>query len=349
MANNLLFRANFIGWLVEEETFTPGSANSYASYVSAIDKALIGTNFIETLDKELQAGKSYRIASVFDSIQEQLQQENIEKSLGIDTNTIRKWRSGILKYREFIDYLSCKNDNIDDSEDENDIEIIDAFSNRTKENNSSAIILVYTSNELKENFSFRLITQDRHYDDIYFPISFIKRFFYKKGNKQYFDKWIEDHINHIQIHTKSKSHLFKEISALRICIDGNESTVEVKIKDQYHSTYSKTADDLSLIPMNSKHLKSIVIDHVIPMKDIMLKNKSELNTLSIITSELKKHIHGRATSKKLKAAGSKLFSTNADIIKEIQIGSLIEELDLIKSLTNLQLMDKTENSKKGAN
>jgi hypothetical protein len=94
-------------------------------------------------------------------------------------------------------------------------------------------------------------------------------------------------------------------------------------------------------------LKGISIDHKIPMKKILLDNAKSFPQLSNITYQLKKLATHNRTAKFYKTAGTMLLKQSS--ANHIDIELLKVELDLIKTCTKLQLMDKIENLKKSAN
>lgn len=92
-------------------------------------------------------------------------------------------------------------------------------------------------------------------------------------------------------------------------------------------------------------LKKIAIDHDRSLFDVMTNNVNNLPTILQITNELKKHIHGKVTYEKLSKA-SHSHKLN-EFIQTINTPDLLNELELISSETNLQLMDSSQNTSKG--
>ncbi len=83
------------------------------------------------------------------------------------------------------------------------------------------------------------------------------------------------------------------------------------------------------------------------MKKNLKDNIKNLPQLVILTGQLKEIVRKNAKAKEYKAAGKILL--NQPTLNHIDIDLLKNELDLIKSWTKLQLMDKVENLKKRAN
>lgn len=197
------------------------------------------------------------------------------------------------------------------------------------------------------NFKFRMITQDRFYGEIFFPISYIKTLLYRNGQKKYFDKWIDDQLDFIDILCEKDKNKLKDISELKFIVSKENSEVSITVNKQIKIVYTPNALGTQQFPLSSISLKRISIDHINPMKKILLENVKSLPQLGIITSQLKKIANHHATAKGYKAAGTTLLNRSQQ--NNIDIDLLMIELDLIKSYTKLQLMDKLENLKKSAN
>ena len=78
----------------------------------------------------------------------------------------------------------------------------------------------------------------------------------------------------------------------------------------------------------------------------MQENVANLITFQAITKELKKKISRKIIPKKLKKAGNLVLQS--DFIHQIDNENLKSEMELLASLTHLQLMDGNENKRKGA-
>ncbi len=374
MANTIFLKEEFKKWLIESQDLTPDSANSYLSYVSAVnnhfelDKQALST-IVENYHKAKQQGKlDSAIVTVFNTLFE----EDICNTTNRPQSTINKWKSALFQYREFLyevteegEYLKyedditseliepLKKDSLVDkvqyldyrdfAEDSEVIPVEPVTKKKLSHKNYS-----YKKDELLKNFRFRLITQDRFYGELFFPISYIKRLLHIKGEKKFFDKWILDHLNEIVLHTESEPTILKNISELRIRVNGNGSEVDALIGDKLTSVWFPFSEGKNRFLMNGYGLSGIAIDHLYPMKKILIDTQNELPQLLKITQFLKE-ISGKksSTAKEYKALGSRLLVSPKS--NEVDIEGLKAELNILKSKTKLQLMDKGANLSKSAN
>jgi len=195
----------------------------------------------------------------------------------------------------------------------------------------------YEQTELRKNFYFRLTTQDRYYEFLYFPISVLKKLFYNYDRKTFFDKWIEKQIDNIAVYTgKTDKIPFKELVSLDI---KDDSSVLINGKFNLHTIVagSETRDEIS-----TNTLQNIVIDHIVPFESILFELKAQLPTLQIIHNVLENINEGRISNKgDLNNAGNYLVS-NVDFSAQ-ELDALEKDLTLILSKIQLQLMDRYEN------
>lgn len=365
MKNTFLLREEFKVWLTTIGQFPLPSAKSYLSYVAGADKTFIissdiiegETNLFELLKVHVESGDTFGMDNAIINIINELYEKNIDKKLNTPISTIGKWRSALFQYREFLyDYIETKIDTIEEenkiTEENNVIENFEDFNLiETSSEDSETIIVgleemsdfVYSKNDLYKNFRFRIITQDRFYNQIFYPIRFIKRFLYSRGEKQFIDQWVENLLDNIEVHLDNHKIKLKEITELSI----SNRKVFVKHDGISKQVFTKLSDNIKLAPFNVKQLSKIAIDHEKPLFHIMLENMENLKTFDEITVELKKHLSGTVNPKKLKLAYNIVL--NSDIINHLNIENLKKELDFLSSKTNLQLMDSGENGSKNKN
>ena len=221
MKNEFLLREEFKQWLLNVKKFSLPVTNSYLSYVAGVDKTIgiyvekedFTTNLFTFIKEKVELNNIFEAESGIVSVFNYLFLENIDKKLETPLNTIKNWRTGMIHYREFIyEYMDSKiydtstNNTIENNviDDFNDIEIEDpkikgsllGFVTENLEKN----IFRYSKDDLYKNFAFRIITQDRRYEQIFYPISFIKRFLYLKNEKVFFDNWLEILLDNIYLH-----------------------------------------------------------------------------------------------------------------------------------------------------
>ena len=205
----------------------------------------------------------------------------------------------------------------------------------------------YSKKELEKNFLSRLKTQDRYYSEILYPIRFLFRVYRERGQRNRITEIFTKTRNNIKIHLKENSINFSEIKELTI----NNEHVFVTIKngniDHEHMVYTKTSEGSSLKPMVVNSLKNISIEHEPSLHKTLTSNVKTLSVINSISLELRKHITGNMTYKKL--CNVSTLKELTDYIISIDIESLHKELEFIIQSSKLELMDRIENTKKGKN
>lgn len=358
MKNKFLLREEFKEWLITIGQFPIPSANSYLSYVAGADRAFIihsdiiegNTNLFELLRVHVENGNYSSMDHAIIDIVNDLYKENIDIKLNTPISTISKWRSALFQYREFLyDYVEIHTDMVAEVDVNEKYYPIDDFENINSEETKSENFLntivgledledlQFTKSDLYKNFRFRIITQDRFYKPIFYPISFIKRLLYSKDEKHFIDKWVENLLDNINLHLAEETIKLKDIAELKI----DNGKIYVKHNDGFKLLYTKLSDNINIKPFDAKLLKKIAIDHDKPLYDIMVENKNNLETFDQISIELKKFLDGTINSKKLKIAYNHVL--NSEYVNNINIENLKKELELLSSKTSLQLMDSKEN------
>lgn len=283
----------------------------------------------------------------------ELQQEKIEEKLKTPLNTIRNWRSGLFHYREFlysyieeqIELTEKLNEIAEEEKDELliiDNELFDIIENDQEQftiigSNEENSDYSFKKEDLYKIFTFRIITQDRFYNNIFYPISFIKRFLYKKGEKQFIDAWVKTLLDNVYINLEEGKIKLYEIESLEI----RNQKVYITHKKVSKIALTKLSNNETLIPFEVTLLRKIAIDHEKPLLKIMSENIKDLPTFYEITNEIKKYLRGTINPKKFKRANNMVL--NSEYIDRLDIESLKKELDLLLSKTSLQLMDSKQN------
>jgi hypothetical protein len=203
--------------------------------------------------------------------------------------------------------------------------------------NQATNVYHYGKEELKKNFTFRLITQDRYYEFLYFPISVLKKLFYHHDRKIFFDNWINKQIDNIAVYTgQSDKLLFKDVNTLDINDDGS-----VLINGKF-KLYTTVAGKDTKEEISTNTLQNIVIDHVVPFERVLFELKEKLPALQLIHNVLENINNGRISNNEdLKNAGNYLVS-NVEF-NHLELNKLEDDLNVILSKIQLQLMDRYEN------
>ncbi|MDY3530272.1 hypothetical protein PG593_10855 [Riemerella anatipestifer] len=366
MKNEFYQKEEFYQWLIESLGISEPSAKSYLSYVSGANKTIeIGNNspyrLFDILNNNTSNSKISKNA--IDFVIQQLSRKDAEMRFGRPLKTLRNYKSGLYAYLEFL----IENDSIESEEEqileEEQTDLLDAITYLTHEfsepqSASEEIIYEYSKKDIFANFKSRINSQDRTYDNIYYPIRFIVSYFSIIGNRKAFEKWNEQLIGSIHLFVENKKIKLSEIEKM---IFNNSANVFVSIKGKTFQVFTKLADNVTLAPLKTSSIKQIAIDHETPLYDIMNKNISNLKYFNLITNEIKTQIQKNENEfKKLKLSKYKQLSRvssqkfikenySENFIKSINPNDLLKELDLIASKTNLQLMDSKQNTSKGKN
>jgi len=359
MKNNFLLRNEFMEWLVNIAKYPLPSAKSYCSYVAAVYKTLIFTNeetpeesnLSSVLEPAVKTGEFSVVDSIILNVINQLSAEHIEQELNVPLSSIQKWKSALFQYIEFLSqYIDTEISVDDQTEDSIELKFTEEspdesevmLSNILKKTGTiTKVDFIHTKNDLYSNFRFRLITQDRFYDEIFYPISFIKRFLYLKGEKAFLDAWVESLLDNVTIHFEDSSMKLKVVKKIEI----SEGRIIIHANGSSKIAFTKKSDNLTLIPFSVTGLNKVALDHEKPLLKIMQDNLDNLKTFQEITKELKKNIHRKVNPKRLKKASNLVLMS--DFIHLIDIANLKSEMTLLSSLTQLQLMDGSENKRKG--
>jgi hypothetical protein len=351
--NGFYLKNEFIIWLKEDQNYTPGSSNSYASYVANANKTILIDYLEDDVFFEL-------IRDAVDKLDKANVEELIDRLIGVvlmkaPASVIYKYKNGLLQYRNFLIETLSEDDIIDDAET-----LPIGIKEMAKESQVAFLKdvefphqLFYDRDSLKKIFIFRMVTQDRCYGNVYFIISFLKKLFYKdKVSRKFFDDYIEKQIDNIQLHTSGGTIKLADIQSLRIAAKSyDEVSITLILNDNSQSVlYTKQGTGNTQIPMNTFALRSIAIDHIFPMKMILEEQEEALPALKRLTQAFKS-FHGlkaneRIKSKMIKDIGNQLLNTTIFNLNDIE--QLKREMIHINGFIELQLMDGAENLLKKA-
>lgn len=343
----LYLRKEFESWLVEATKVSVASSKSYGVYLHAAYKKIAtlknlsnhpGDTYFDLIEKATQTGREEMVKDAVLLFFQYLCKEGVEEELECSKKYIQNWRSALLQYGEFLaDWLS----NAPSEETVDTTEIISELEQYNEVLNHADF--TYDKNNLYKVFTLRLLTQDRFYDSLFFPISLIKKIFYKRNQKKMFDNCINGMLDHTKVFYSNGFFLLKDIKQL----DFINGKVFVKQQDTQFIAYTKMADNSTLSPFSTTQLSKIALDHEKPMYNIINEKTKELEVLQTITTEIKQNAGSEKINRKSLATISKILFENG-FPATIDLVALKNELDLIAEATALQLMDSSQNSSKGA-
>lgn len=319
----------FIDYLINERMIIADSAQSYEVYVRGIIKYF---NLDDTFNQDAARGEWSLLH--LNNLYERL------CSKSVDSKSASNWKTGLSAYIKFIDHLNMdQTDDVTftDNEEPIQIEIESEY--------------YFSKDDLEKNFNLRITTQERLSGDLIFPIRLIKKLFYKssKEDREYFDNWLFNVVENIELKTSNKTLKFKDIDGISIVNskDNKGAVNYVNYKGSNLPLCSMTAEG-TIVNMECNTLKGIVIDHTKPMKLVLLENASRLNGLKELTDKIKPHISSLTGKEQAKAAAARgRVILPALLSDHTIIEKLKNDLTLIGSMP-IQLMDSKENSKKSA-
>lgn len=303
---------DFIDWMQQYDKVSKDSAESYDSYVRnafiAIDKEITNVNNTNALEA---------VISYFS-------QQNVAVKHNKSPKTISNYVSGLRMYAEYLYQTSTDTD----VEELFDIEITDS--------------LCFEKKDLYKVFVFRLITQDRFYQEIFFPISLVKQILYSSNNTTFFDSFITNILDNTIIHTDKEEVKLIDVDFLRV---ENES-VYVGVNKNLLKVLTPT-QTAELIPFKAKDLRNVSLDHITSQHSIMHQLKDELTAFKSLT-DLLQNTKPFVTNRPTLNAFKKSYGLE-NIVTSIDINALMKELELIGSHIQLQFMDRSMNTSKGKN
>lgn len=305
----------FIDWLTNNDYVSADSAVSYHSYVrNACQLVNIAIEKVTTLDE-------------VEDIVNYLSQPNVGLTTSKSAKTLTNYKSGLRMYGEFL----------------NDINATVASENSEEQTDATVLLhignTVYDKKELYKTFALRLTTQDRFYEEIYFPISVIKQFLYKNGERDFYDSFVKRLLDAAEGHSSKGTFVLKDVEEL--AIENGKVTVVVKGEKYVVLTPNPMGD---LEAFNVANLKSVSLNHLYSQYTIMHDLKPSLPMFSQLTTVLKEA--DRITNRTALSAYKKLNGLDT-LRSAIDLEALKKELLLIAAKTQLQLMDRSMNTSKG--
>jgi hypothetical protein len=197
--------------------------------------------------------------------------------------------------------------------------------------------------ELRKKFFFRLITQDKFYPFMCFPISVLKQLFYHKGRQEFFDYWINNQIDNIIVHigiNEADTILFMNVHSFEI------KDHSVLINDKF-KLYTPVPETNIKEELAADTLQKIAIDHIIPFKTILCKLQQQLPALRAIDKVLRTFNNDKGISKRSDLIGAEDYLVSKLKFDTQQMNNLEKDLNLLASKIQLQLMCSYYNLLKG--
>lgn len=178
MKIQFLLKDEFKSWLIESSITSKTSAKSYLSYVSGANKVILvskkdsneKSNLFTILQVEFEKQNIKAIEETILFVIEELSRKNADGIFGKAKKTLQNYRSGLYRYLEFLIEQPFFVENVEEDEITTieTQQIYTDIGRRLSENNTD---IVFSKNDLRKNFSLRIKTQDRFYENIFFPYS----------------------------------------------------------------------------------------------------------------------------------------------------------------------------------
>lgn len=356
-------------WLKNEGGLTGRSPESYISYMNNLNKDVIGKDengesFFNVLSSLIESNQYAEIMILFEHVDQVI--SSMINPLNPDNKERKKLndcRSGLRKYRAFIV------EELDDIPDEEEIEELNGtlplkFEQKESEGSGeSENVVTYDHEALEDNFTFRLLTQNRMSEkkDVFYPIGIIRKLFkYSQKNGlssgkdyEWLMEWVNNCVNEILVITADGMIPLRDVKEL--IIHPNSKSIEISKKtdgSKKYMVYTETNNKSDeILPMEVNRLRDIHIDHTPSMSNILsdeLPNLKALPRLTEIIKQVAKKRRIKVTTKNFGKISKKLFADDAFIRNELVplIEYIKEDLELLRKKSSLKLMAGKYNLKK---
>lgn len=355
----------FQAWLPENGV---SSVKQYISYLRRLGGFFIikanGVSAIEYACRLMTENKQAIAFELLERLEDKL--SAFLSSLSVPSgwkHDINNWRSGLRKY---IYFLRDEAEDIPDEEEFEEattaiptVEVADA----DLEDSENGEKITYSIEELRNNFKFRLSTQNRisNDKDIFYPISIIRKLFcysQRNGKKtgapnndyDWYKSWTDDYVGEIKVLQNDTSYKLSDVNAL--ILYPVTKNVYVKITDVKGDlwVYTETADGKKE-PMKTNCLSKIHIDHSPLMSQVLTDNISLLPAIDSLSKEIKSVAKAKRIDLKPANFGkiSKLLFANGQYVNSQLlplIPALKDELNLLRKKCTLTLMQASHNLRK---
>lgn len=358
----MFLRNDFIEWLQDNDIYSRHSAESAASRVKSLSDRFISKlipgetfDFLGELPNLIKKDPEQTILLLDKLVMRVYDSQVIPEEYSINVSSFRYMKRAFSLYASFIKEIICNNYLTSDVIDENRTDSeIGQFDNINK--------VCFEYDYIKDNFSFRLLTQDRisNSKDLFYPIRLIRRLFCKHDKlvrlgmingtpdemKCLFDI-VHSCIDKIKVITDKGIFKLKDVRALEINYKINEVVIFMRNGEQA-KLLTKT-DMGEIEQMKVSNFRDISIDHIIPMSDILDKTADRLPALKRLTALIKQ----AAKKYNISIVPGNVSRLNNKVLENIEFSEITpimpqlkKELAIIGSVAELQLMDKTYNIRK---
>ncbi|MDE6586770.1 MAG: hypothetical protein K2K40_00355 [Paramuribaculum sp.] len=362
--------ADFREWMRWCGGMTQGSANSYVSYLKTLRHKVTrksdGAYALDLISDLLKEGNTAVALKLLDKVEEKVSEHMLSSETDeSEKKDFNNYRSALRKYILFLQ------DDLEELPDEEELNNVEAFGVDLMtqfdgdSNDKTSGTLTYPISDIKQNFIFRLKTQNRmsNQKDIFYPIGMIcKLFNYSQreakrkdiynNDADWLNEWFKDYVDSILVITADGEYPLSKIK--EIIINPNEGSVNLLLEGccDEHKVFTETMHEGDAsIPMQAKRLQDIHIDHTPLMASVLSTNLANLPALNVMSEIIKKYAKQKQLDIKPSNFGkiSKQLFKNTEVVNEQLlplIPKLKNELDILRGECVLKLMQASLNLKK---
>ena len=354
-------KAKFKTFLMTDWTTSSGDplpASSASSYTSFMGK-LVTLYSVDKNDDSLDKLPYFVVndKEKFYSVVEDCKKYISSQKRSSSKEDKKNWNNRSSAFSAYIIFLAeYYNLDTEDEVEEESIPSENVTSDNSKEEYIGCIhpdTLSY--NDLKNKFLSRLKTQGRYYPSykIYFPIRIIYKIFTAKNDRRLLNWMLNDLYNMDILKNDGSAEKFSNIKEMEITKEGK---LVVKLNnDQKFEAYTRTSDGEQIIPMfMKKQWSSATIDHKVAMENKIgvfndkftgLRNISDL-LLQFVQEKGIKERKIIESNKEANAYASEFIAKYETELYNMR-DSIMDDLNMMQ--LEYELMDGSENSKKGKN
>jgi hypothetical protein len=356
MKKPFYLQEEFKQWMFTELKVSGETATSYFEYIEeANSKYLLfaeadnsKSDLFEMLDSHVPYGNWSRMDDAILYIIQFLNIKDITEKMSVSNDSLRNWVEALFHYRDFLDFYMetkinpMKESNFDDDDDDDDYAVFSGYKfdfiekeESTKTENLN-LCSVYSLTDLCKILKLRISYQDMYNHPVYYPLNLIKQILWLKGEKPFFENFIKNLVDNIDIHVANKKVKFKIISKIEI----NNGQVIVRHKGTNEKIFTKLSDNKTFKPFVANSFNGIAIDYEIPLLEILDLYKKEFSVISSISAELQECNKDVECPNELKIISREILQS--EFANCLNIDNLKSELQFLSSKLKLQLMDREE-------
>ncbi|MBD5293866.1 MAG: hypothetical protein HDS20_03495 [Bacteroides sp.] len=371
-SDNIYKIEDYRKWMIEKDGMKETSASSYVSFLRRLGKTRLiknsdGSGVLEIASGALSNGEIAIAFKILEIIDEKLTELYSSSTVSSDLRKdLNNWRSALRKY---VYFLQDDSEDIPDEEEFEEanpqmttVEVAEEY----VEGADSGEKITYSAEELKDNFAFRICTQNRMSNDkdIFYPISIIRKLFCysqrrseKAGDNNsdydWFKSWVDDlagEINVIVSENGNISYSLSEVMSLllypatdNVYIISSDTRAEMRVYTQTH--------DGKIEPMKAKSLSQIHIDHTPLMAKVLTDNIASIPAINALSKEIRSVAKAKGIG--LRTANfckiSKMLFADKEYVDSRLlplIPALKDELNLLRKKYSLTLMQASHNLRK---